>query len=66
MNDIDNYALILNSNYMSCPFKYLGMSIRGNPRTKFWKEMLDKIRKNCLFGEGGYCLWPVECVFSNL
>jgi len=45
------------------------MPIGGNPRRKqFWKKMLDKVRKkkNCSFGEGGHCLWPIECALSNL
>jgi len=40
------YAKMLNCAQMSISFKYLGISVGGNPRKKeFSKEVLDKVRR---------------------
>jgi len=39
------YSKCLNCRQMDLPFKYLGMTIGGNPRRfEFWDPIVDKIR----------------------
>jgi len=56
------YPRTLNCRYMSIPFKYLGMLVRGNPkRILFWKHIIDKVR-NKLFKWKGRVLSFAERV----
>jgi len=45
VEDSTIFTKCLNSGRMDVPFKYLGMTIRGNPRrVAFWKPIIEKVK----------------------
>ena len=66
VEDSTIFTKCLNSRRMDVPFKYLGMTIGGNPRrVAFWKPIIDKIKAR-LSNWKGKILWLAGFVSLNL
>jgi len=53
------FSKCLNYRQMKLPFKYLGMTIGGNPRrVSFWNQVIEKKSNlGCQGGREDYFLW---------